>query len=81
MGHCKHANGQLTHSYFSQWWTAAFVVDGITYPTAEHYMVAQKVKLFGDEDSFAKNYRQLALQTNQRFGQKSVRFCLDGSAG
>ena len=34
---------------FSQWWEAPFVVDGVRYPTAEHYMMAEKARLFGDE--------------------------------
>ncbi|MCI4664440.1 MAG: NADAR family protein [Neomegalonema sp.] len=33
----------------SQWFPAAFTVDEIAYPTAEHYMMAEKARLFGDE--------------------------------
>ena len=33
----------------SQWWSAPFVVDGIQYATAEHYMMIGKALLFGDE--------------------------------
>ena len=33
----------------SQWWPAAFVIDGQQYRTAEHYMMAEKARLFGDE--------------------------------
>lgn len=32
----------------SQWWPAPFVVDGVTYPTAEHWMMAGKAGLFED---------------------------------
>ncbi len=32
----------------SQWWPAPFKVDGVEYPTAEHYMMAEKARLFGD---------------------------------
>jgi ribA/ribD-fused uncharacterized protein len=32
----------------SQWWPAMFCVDGQTYASAEHFMMAQKAKLFGD---------------------------------
>jgi predicted NAD-dependent protein-ADP-ribosyltransferase YbiA (DUF1768 family) len=35
----------------SQWWPASFTVDGNRYPTAEHYMMAEKARLFGDEDA------------------------------
>ena len=33
---------------FSQWYPAAFAVDGVTFPTAEHYMMHRKAVLFGD---------------------------------
>ncbi|WP_033424830.1 NADAR family protein [Actinomadura flavalba] len=32
----------------SQWWPAAFAVDGVRYATAEHFMMAEKARLFGD---------------------------------
>ncbi|WP_316181007.1 NADAR family protein [Bradyrhizobium sp. SZCCHNRI1009] len=35
----------------SQWWSAAFALDGRTYATAEHYMMAQKAELFGDRET------------------------------
>lgn len=35
----------------SQWREAPFSLDGISYPTAEHYMMAEKARLFGDEDT------------------------------
>lgn len=35
----------------SQWYPAPFVVDGVTYPTAEHFMMAGKARLFGDEEA------------------------------
>jgi ribA/ribD-fused uncharacterized protein len=33
----------------SQWYPAPFEVDGTRYPTAEHWMMAEKARLFGDE--------------------------------
>lgn len=33
----------------SQWYPAAFAVDGTSYATAEHWMMAEKARLFGDE--------------------------------
>jgi hypothetical protein len=36
----------------SQWFELPFVVDGISYKTAEHWMMAQKALLFGDEAAF-----------------------------
>lgn len=34
---------------FSQWYHAPFVIEGVEYPTAEHYMMVQKARLFSDE--------------------------------
>jgi ribA/ribD-fused uncharacterized protein len=34
----------------SQFWLAPFVVDGVTYPAAEYWMMAEKARLFGDVD-------------------------------
>lgn len=38
----------------SQWWPAEFTVEGVTYPTAEHYMMAGKAALFGDDATRAQ---------------------------
>ena len=40
--------GTIDHSCFSQWYPAEFEVEGIPYATAEHYMMAEKARLFGD---------------------------------
>lgn len=34
---------------FSQWYPSVFVIDGITFKTAEHYMMWKKAKLFNSE--------------------------------
>jgi ribA/ribD-fused uncharacterized protein len=39
---------------FSQWFPSPFVVDGITYKTCEHWMMAQKATLFQDKEIFNK---------------------------
>ena len=36
-------------SCLSQWFPASFILDGDTYLTAEHYMMAQKARLFNDD--------------------------------
>jgi ribA/ribD-fused uncharacterized protein len=37
----------------SQWWPAAFELDGVHYLTAEHFMMAGKARLFGDTERLA----------------------------
>jgi ribA/ribD-fused uncharacterized protein len=53
-GHQPDRSGIVTSSCFSQWWVAPFVVGGITYKTAEHWMMAQKALLFDNQDIFKK---------------------------
>jgi ribA/ribD-fused uncharacterized protein len=48
-GHRPDKDGRIGRGCFSQWWPAAFVVDGRTYPTAEHWMMAAKARLFHDQ--------------------------------
>ncbi|HEX5959439.1 MAG TPA: NADAR family protein, partial [Hyphomicrobiaceae bacterium] len=38
----------------SQWWPARFVVAGDSYACAEHFMMAEKARLFGDTASRAE---------------------------
>lgn len=46
----------------SQFWPAPFVIDGVTYSTAEHWMMVQKARLFNDEEAAEK---ALAARTAQ----------------
>lgn len=48
-GHQPAHSGQVTQSCLSQWWQSAFVVGGVTYPTAEHWMMAEKARLFEND--------------------------------
>src|SRR5689334_7779955 len=47
-GHKAPRPGELGKHCLSQWWPAAFSVNGCTYPTAEHFMMTEKARLFGD---------------------------------
>jgi len=59
-GHTPSSTGEVTKRCLSQWYEASFVVEGVSYKTAEHYMMAQKAKLFNDHDNLANI---LACQT------------------
>lgn len=48
-GHTAGKEGQVGKECLSQWYPAVFVLDGVRYATAEHYMMAEKARLFGDE--------------------------------
>ncbi len=47
-GHTARPDGVPSNACFSQWFAAPFEVDGQRYPTAEHWMMASKARLFGD---------------------------------
>jgi ribA/ribD-fused uncharacterized protein len=50
-GHRPQRDGSIGPSCLSQWWPSSFTVDGVGYATAEHWMMAGKARLFGDEDA------------------------------
>ncbi|QBS40787.1 DUF1768 domain-containing protein [Nocardia sp. CS682] len=49
--HRPSKGGGLDANCLSQWWPAPFVIDGVTYPCAEHWMMAEKARIFGDEET------------------------------
>lgn len=49
-GHTPKHKNEIDKAIFSQWYPAPFEIDGIRYATAEHYMMAEKARLFGADD-------------------------------
>lgn len=47
-GHQPSPGGDVGKECLSQWRPTAFSVDGVTYPSAEHFMMAAKARMFGD---------------------------------
>jgi len=47
-GHTQKNKGLIDKSCFSQWFPSPFTVDGVTYATAEHWMMAKKAELFNE---------------------------------
>jgi ribA/ribD-fused uncharacterized protein len=62
----KPGRNGVTASCFSQWYEAPFVVDGVRYLTAEHFMMAEKAVLFGDAEA-----REKILQSPTPGGAKA----------
>jgi ribA/ribD-fused uncharacterized protein len=52
-GHTPKTPGAVDKSCLSQWFPVSFVVDGVTYKTAEHFMMAEKARLFRDDEVLA----------------------------
>lgn len=53
-GHRPKHTMEVDKSCFSQWFEADFEINGLTYRSAEHYMMAAKARLFGDEAALAR---------------------------
>lgn len=53
-GHRPLPGGRIGTPCLSQWWPSAFEVEGHRYATAEHFMMAEKARLFGDLDALAR---------------------------
>ncbi|MFF2484599.1 NADAR family protein [Paenibacillus sp. NPDC058071] len=49
-GHTPLKNDVVDKSCFSQWWMSPFVVEGIEYSCVEQFMMAEKARLFGDDE-------------------------------
>lgn len=52
-GHTKKAGQAVGPWLFSQWFDAPFEHEGHRYRTAEHWMMAGKARLFGDDETLA----------------------------
>lgn len=53
-GHQPQADGSVGKGCLSQWWPCSFTVEGVEYASAEHWMMAAKARLFGDEEALAR---------------------------
>ncbi|GAA1971630.1 NADAR family protein [Kitasatospora viridis] len=49
-GHRPQRDGSIGSGSLSQWWPAPFEVGGVRYASAEHWMMAGKARLSGDEE-------------------------------
>ena len=64
-GHTDRGHGDVTKACLSQWHRCSFTVDGQYYNCAEQYMMAEKARIFGDEQirqQILKEYDQLAMK-------------------
>ncbi|MEO1434134.1 MAG: NADAR family protein [Bacteroidota bacterium] len=52
-GHTPKSENAVDKSCFSQWFPSPFEHNGNTYLTAEHWMMAEKARLFNDEEALA----------------------------
>lgn len=73
-GHQPLKNGMITKACFSQWWVSSFEIDGIVYPTAEHWMMAGKARLFNDEITLNKIINARTAPEAKKLGREIMGF-------
>ena len=62
-------SAKITKTCFSQWFERDFNADNFTYKCAEQYMMAQKAKLFGDEEIFQRILEAKTPKTMKDLGR------------
>lgn len=72
-GHTAKTSGTGKH-VLSQWWPSPFEVDGETFPTAEHFMMASKARLFHDEVTRTKILQTSKPGAAKALGRQIARF-------
>lgn len=61
---------KIDRGCFSQWQKAPFEIDGVRYLCAEQYMMAEKARLFGDEEQLEKILKAKTPRTMKAQGRK-----------
>jgi len=69
-GHQPKKDESIAKSCFSQWWPARFSHEGVEYKSAEHFMMAEKARLFGDEDIRNQIIRSKSPKEAKNLGRK-----------
>lgn len=76
-GHQPSKDGTVIKTCLSQWWASDFIEEGITYKTAEHYMMAQKAKLFNDMEVFERIISKTSPKDVKNLGRQIRNFDAD----
>ncbi|MEM8888808.1 MAG: NADAR family protein [Bacteroidota bacterium] len=74
-GHQPTPDGSISKSVFSQWWPEhPFEEDGISYVSAEHYMMAGKARLFKDDEILQKILEVKSPAETKKLGRQVRNF-------
>lgn len=74
-GHKQQAPHIVDKSCFSQWYPAPFAIDDITYQTAEHFMMAEKARLFEDLEKLQEIIECDHPHQAKKLGRQVANFC------
>lgn len=73
-GHQPSKSGKITKSCFSQWYASPFTIEGTSYQTAEHWMMAAKARLFEDNEILGQILEAPDPKTAKALGRKVQNF-------
>lgn len=73
-GHRQNKKDIVTKSCFSQWYISDFVVDGTLYNCAEKYMMAEKARLFKDDETLEEVLKATEQGKIKALGRKIKNF-------
>jgi len=73
-GHTPKSSGVVDASCLSNWFPAPFTVDGTSYATTEHYMMAGKARLFGDDGVRGEILHAASPAEAKELGRKVAHF-------
>jgi ribA/ribD-fused uncharacterized protein len=76
-GHTQKVNGVIDKSCLSQWWPSPFMLEGVSYLTAEHWMMAKKALLFNDEEKYQNIIATDSPAKAKKFGRSVKNFDAD----
>ncbi|MBS7559570.1 NADAR family protein [Pseudomonas sp. RC4D1] len=69
-GHQPTRDGRPSPSCFSQWFAAGFEIEGIHYPSAEHFMMAGKALLFDDRETHGRILKAVTPADVKQLGRE-----------
>jgi ribA/ribD-fused uncharacterized protein len=75
--HRAPSKGIISSHCLSQWYPAPFSINGVRYPTAEHYMMAEKARLFGDAEARRRILEARSPGAAKRIGREVRGFDAD----
>ncbi|QDU94563.1 NADAR family protein [Lignipirellula cremea] len=76
-GHTPPKDGSVGAACLSQWYPVLFQVQEVYYPTAEHWMMAEKARLFQDEEALLEILTADSPNQAKAWGRKVRNFDAD----
>jgi ribA/ribD-fused uncharacterized protein len=73
-GHRPLAHGEVGPSCCSQWFDAGFEIENVHYATAEHYMMAEKARTFGDIEAAREILASKSPEEVKKIGRRVKNF-------